>query len=401
MRSVFPRNWRERMRGLSPNLLLFLAGMALLGISSGIFETTFNNFLHDTFDLSADARGFLEFPRELPGFLTALLAGLLFFLPESRIGAACALFTGLGMLGIAFWGTRWGSMLLFMTLWSVGTHLMMPIRSSISMALAHKNRKGRRLGQIQGVGIAASIIGCVVVWIAMRQAHADYRQVFIIGGATAMLASVLLFRVRMPDAHLERPKFIWCNAYWLYYVLALLFGARKQIFITFGPWVLVKIFNQPAYIFAQLWIAAALLGIVAQPLLGRAIDHFGERNVLMADSVCVFLVCAGYGFSHLAGSRMLALWLLYVCFVGDQLLFGVNMARDTYLAKIALKPEHVAPTLSFGITINHAVSMSVPALGGLLWIVYGHSAVFIVAAGVAVLMFLFSSRVRTAEYPGV
>ena len=137
----------QRCRGLERNLLLFLIGMALLGASGGMMETTFNNYVAEIFRLGADARGQLEFPRELPGFLTALLAGLLFFLPESRIGAACALFTGLGMLGIAFWGARWGSMLLFMTLWSIGSHLMMPIRSSVSMALAPKNRKGRRLGR--------------------------------------------------------------------------------------------------------------------------------------------------------------------------------------------------------------------------------------------------------------
>ena len=152
----------------------------------------------------------------------------------------------------------------------------------------------------------------------------------------------------MPEAHLARPRFVFRRRYWLYYVLAMLFGARKQIFITFGPWVLVRIFNQPAYIFAKLWIVASLLGIVVQPLLGRAIDRFGERSILMIDSFLVFLVCAGYGLSHGIAWREGALWLLYVCFVMDLLLFGVNMARSTYLAKIAERPEDVAPTLTGG-----------------------------------------------------
>ena len=132
-----------------------------------------------------------------------------------------------------------------------------------------------------------------------------------------------------------------------------------------------------------------------QPALGRAIDRFGERKVLMVDSVLILSICMGYGFANHLGSPQLALWLLYACFVVDQLLFGVNMARDTYMSKIALKPEHVAPSLSLGITINHAVSMSVPSLGGLIWIRYGHSWVFVGAAGVAVLMVIFTSMVRT------
>lgn len=377
------------------NLRLFLIGTALLGIAGGVFETTFNNYVNDSFNLDADGRGLLEFPRELPGFLTALFAGLLFFLPETRIAAVCALLVGGGMFGLAFWGHAWNPMLVYMTVWSLGMHLNMPLRSSVGMALAGmESNRGRRLGQISSTGIAASIIGCVIVWVTMKYLAADYRVIFVVGGVVSVAAAFFFWSMRLPEAHLARPKFVWRRAYWLYYVLAFLFGARKQIFITFGPWVLVKIFNQPVYIFAQLWIVASVLGVVFQPWLGHLIDRYGERTVLMADSVCIMVVCLGYGFSSCLSLRWLALGLLFTCFVLDQLLFGVNMARDTYLAKIAVTKEDIAPTLSLGISINHAVSMSVPFLGGLLWMKYGHAAVFMVAAGVAVVMLFFSSLLR-------
>ena len=384
-----------RMRQMNPQLKLFLAGIALLSITGGIGESIFNNFLSDTFNLSAGARGLLEFPRELPGLLVALFIGALFFLSETRIAAFSALCVGVGMLGIAIWGASWTVMLVFMLVWNAGTHMMMSIRSSIGMELAHAEHKGRRLGQIQGVGIAASIIGCAIVWILMKYVGAGYRAMFIIGGVVALLAAFVLFTMWMPNAHLQRPKFVFRRQYWLYYTLAFLFGARKQIFITFGPWVLIKIFNQPAYIFAQLWMVAGVLGIFFQPALGRAIDRFGERWVLVVDSGMVFGVCIGYGYAHLIGSHALALGVLYACFVGDLLLFGTNIARDTYLAKIALKPGDVAPSLSLGVSINHVASMSVPALGGLIWMEYGHASVFLAAAGVAVVMLFFSNLIRT------
>lgn len=367
----------------------------MLGIVSGIFETSFNNYVHDAFNLSADSRGILEFPRELPGFLTALFAGLLFFVPETCIAGLSALAIGVGMLGLAWWGTDWTAMLCFMTLWSVGAHLVMPVRSSIGMNLAQAEGRGRRLGQIQGVSIAASIIGCLVVWITTRYIlpGGGYVAIFSIGGSIALAAAAVLFAMRLPGAHLQRPKFVWNRRYWVYYVLSFLFGARKQIFITFGPWVLVKIFHQPVWIFAQLWIAASILGVLFQPALGRAIDRFGERIVLAADAILTFAVCIGYGAAHLLPHPTLAVGLLYACFVGDQLLFGTGLARDTYLAKIAARPEDVAPTLSLGITINHAVSMSIPAAGGILWMKYGHGSVFIGAAGIALLMFLFATRI--------
>ncbi|MBI2441909.1 MAG: MFS transporter [Lentisphaerae bacterium] len=392
-----PPSFLARVRGLNPQLKLFLAGVALLSITGGIGESTFNNFLSDTFNLSARSRGFLEFPRELPGLLTALFAGALFFLSETRLAAFAALCVGVGMLGLAFWGASWTMMLIFMIVWSIGIHLLIALRSSIGMALAHPEHKGRRLGQIQGVGIAASIVGCAIVWLLMKYLEAGYRAMFFIGGVLALAAAFFLLAMGMPKAPGQRSKFVFRPQYWLFYLQALLFGARKQIFITFGPWVLIKIFNQPAYIFAQLWMVAGALGVMFQPALGRAIDRFGERRVLMADAALIFGVCLGYGYAHLIGSRFLALGLLYACFVGDLLLFGTNMARDTYLAKIALKPEDVAPSLSLGVSINHIVSMSVPALGGMLWMRYGHASVFLAAAGVAVLMLIFSNLISTGR----
>ncbi|MGO8705427.1 MAG: MFS transporter [Candidatus Brocadiia bacterium] len=388
-------SWRIRVRNAHRNLLLFAAGAALMGFAGTMFDTTFNNFLSDTFNISAEARGNLEFPRELPGFLCALFAGLLFFTSETNIAGISALCVGAGLIGVAIWGGGWSAMIALMIVWSVGSHLIMPVRSSISMDLAPDGKKGRRLGQIQGAGIAASIVGYALIWVVLRFMPKNYRLLYIIGGVVALGASAVFFAMRMPGAHLSRPKFILRRRYWLYYLLAAFFGARKQIFITFGPWVLVKIFHQEASIFAELFLAGAVLGLVFQPALGRAIDRFGERKVLMADAMLIFCICAGYGFADRLGNHRLALGLLCACFVADQLLFGVNMARDTYISKIALKPEHVAPSLSLGITINHAVSMSVPSIGGLVWIRYGYSWVFVGAACVAVLMVIFTSMVRT------
>jgi MFS family permease len=388
-------SWRTRFKNAHRNLLLFAAGVALMGFAGTMFDTTFNNFLSDTFNLSAEARGNLEFPRELPGFLCALFAGLLFFTSETNIAGISALCVGAGLIGVAIWGGGWSAMMALMILWSVGSHLIMPVRSSISMDLAPDGKKGRRLGQIQGASIAASIVGYALIWVVMDLSPKNYRLIYIIGGVVALGAAAVFFAMRMPGAHLSRPKFIFRRRYWLYYLLAFFFGARKQIFITFGPWVLVRIFHQEAIIFAELFMAGAALGLVFQPALGRAIDRFGERKVLMVDAMLIFGICAGYGFADRLGNHRLALWLLCACFVMDQLLFGVNMARDTYMSKIALKPEHVAPSLSLGITINHAVSMSVPSIGGLVWIRYGYSWVFVGAACVAVLMVIFTSMVRT------
>jgi hypothetical protein len=63
------------------------------------------------------------------------------------------------------------------------------------------------------------------------------------------------------------------------------------------------------------------------------------------------------------------------------------MARTTYASRIAPNKAELTPTLSLGISINHAVSMTVPTLGGIVWDMgpAGYRCVFLGAGIVAAL----------------
>jgi predicted MFS family arabinose efflux permease len=389
---------RRRIRHANPQLLLFLVAVVFLGAAGGVYETTFNNFLKDTFDLAADARGQLEFPRELPGFLVAALAGALFFLPEVRMAAVAALTSVVGMVGLATLGQSWFPMVASLFLWSMGGHLMMPLNSTIGLSLAREGRHGARLGQIAGVSTASIIIGCVIVWVGTQYAHLPYQVLFWVAATFAVAAVIVFLQMRTTTGLAQRrPTFVFRRRYGLLYVLSVLFGARKQVFLTFGPWVLVKVFNEPPATFAKLWIAAALLGVLINPQLGRAVDRFGERAILMLDALLLAGVCVGYGFAETLLPRLWALRTLYVCFVMDQLLFATGMARTTYLRKIATREEDVTATLSLTVSIDHAVSMSIPTVGGMVWLRFGYPYVFLGAACVALMNLVAASRVRVPE----
>ena len=68
----------------------------------------------------------------------------------------------------------------------------------------------------------------------------------------------------------------------------MLYGARKQIFITFGPWVLVEVFKQPVATMTMLFIIIAVTGIFVKPWIGHLIDEAGERFVLSAEAFLFF-----------------------------------------------------------------------------------------------------------------
>ncbi len=381
-------------RNLRREITVFLVIAAAMGMTSGIFETTFNNFLNDTFHIGAAARGRLEFPRELPGFLVTAVGGALFFLSEGRLGIVAALGLAVGVLGLALVGDHWAFMVMFMFIQSSGAHLMMPVSGTIALSLAERNQRASMMGRIGSIAMAATILGAGIVWTGLEYIHLSYRVMFLIAMCGALTAAVFLGLLKpLPRRPGIRPKLVIKRRYSLFYVIYAIAGARKQIFVTFGPWVLIKVFGEPAPTIAKLWIVASAIGIFLQPQLGKLIDRVGERAVLMADGLILILVCLGYGFAeHLPLAHPVR--LAYVCYVLDSVLFANTIARATYLDKIAENQSDIHATLSLGVTIDHVVSMSIPTLGGFVWATSGYPYVFVGAAGIAVLSFIAASRVR-------
>ena len=208
------------------------------------------------------------------------------------------------------------------------------------------------------------------------------------------VAAYLMFSM-MPTQP-QRPKtfFTLHREYNLYYLLNVLSGSRKQIFITFAPWVLVTVFEQPTQIIATLLLVGGIIGIVFQPILGRTIDRLGERAVLAAEAVLLIVVCFGYGFSKFFLPANIAFIVVCACFLFDQMLMSVGMARSTYMKKIALQPEDVQPALTMAVSIDHVFSISAALLGGLIWSAFGFQYVFLMGAGIAVLNLFAALRVR-------
>jgi len=387
----------DRGRYIRRELMLFLGVVAALGVTGGIFETTFNNFLSDTFDMGAQARGRLEFPRELPGFLVTLVGATLFFLSEVRLGVVSAIGIALGTVGLALVGTDYWMMIASMVMWSTGNHLMMPVNSTIALSLAPPHRRAARMGQIGAVGMGAAIVGSAVVWTGLQYLGIGYQSMFLIAAVGALVAGGFVAAIRpLPARTGPRPKLVVKRRYSLFYLLNVFSGARKQIFLTFGPWVLIKVFGEPAPTIAKLWMVAGAIGIVFQPQLGKLIDRFGERAILMADALLLIGVCIGYGFAREFPLAQ-PVRLVYVCYVLDHVLFATAIARATYLDKIAEKESDIHASLSVGVTIDHAVSMSLPAVGGMLWVKYGFPYVFVAAAVLAFLNLVAAGFIKVPE----
>jgi predicted MFS family arabinose efflux permease len=384
----------ERVNRIPRELKLFAGASLVMGAAYSMFDSIFNNFLDQRFAISPFQRSFLEFPRELPGFLVVFISAALWFLCSRRLAVVCMLLCAAGVTLISFASPGFYVMLLWLFCYSMGQHLYMPLASAIGMELAREGQTGRRLGQLNAIRNAAAIGGSFMVVLGFRSLGFHFNTVFILAAIGLVIAASLMFAMKPTPTHKAGAYLQLHKEYKLYYILAVISGARKQIFITFAPWVLVKIFNQPTEIMASLYLAGGIIGIIFQPLLGWAIDTFGERFVLASEAVILVFICFGYGTAKFLLPEGVAFPVVVACYLIDQMVFSVSMARSTYIKKIAKQPQDVQPALTASVTIDHVFSISAALVGGLIWDRFGFQYVFIFGMGIALLNLIAALQVK-------
>ncbi len=78
------------------------------------------------------------------------------------------------------------------------------------------------------------------------------------------------------------------------------------------------------------------------------------------------LLCLAYAFAPELLPLHWAVGVVTACFVLDNLLFALGMARSTYVARICEKPEDITPSIYTGLAINHVASIAYGVLGGVI-----------------------------------
>jgi MFS family permease len=372
-----------------------LLATLFFGAASGIIMAVLNNYLAEVHDLGAAARGWMEFPRELPGFFIMVVAGaLLTVMHEGRMAALAMLFTALGAVGLGYLSPSTAAVVVFVAIWSLGDHIIFAIEGPIGLKLARGGREGRRLGQFGGARNLGTITGVGMVFVLASLVGDRYDLFFAIAAVCAMVAGVFYLSLRLWREGVRSRRLVFKKKYRLFYAISALFGIRKQIFLAFGVWVLVQLHDVPVSTVALLHFIASTLGVIMRPLLGEVIDWLGERIVLAVDELLLLVVCLSYAFASDLLPAPWDLYLLYGAYVIDSLLFALRVARTTYLGKIVDDPADITPTIATGITIDHSVAMTLPILSGYIWEAFGFRWVFLLAGAIAVAGFFLCLQIR-------
>ncbi|OPL12526.1 MAG: hypothetical protein AVO38_14965 [delta proteobacterium ML8_D] len=373
--------------------LIFLFSTFLGAVAAGIFFSSLNNFLVDVYDMSADQRGVLETVREMPGMLLIILLAPFSAVKEGKILFGATLVIALGIVGTASLSPDILTVTVWLFVWSIGAHMVMTIRESFCVALSEPGTRGRLFGIVRSLRSLGTILGATCIWVGMGILGFGYEKLYWTAALIALLSSLIILLIKEKrHTGLKRKRFVFKKKYSLFYLLAVLFGVRKQIFIVFGPWVLIRIFDQDAPAMARLILVSSVAGLFLKPYFGRLIDTLGERTVLIVDSLVLLLICACYGLAETTLPQPLILPCLFTCFILDDSLFSLRSAHITYLSKIVESEDELTASISTSYSIEHVVSMIAPIIAGLVWIRFGYPWVFFMSALVAGLMFLASAR---------
>lgn len=367
--------------------LAFINYLGFAGWSALLYNFTVEQASFQWFET-----GLTQSVREIPGFLAFTAIFWLILVREQVLAYVALLVLGLGVALTGQFPTLTG-VLITTFIMSTGFHYFESMNVSLQLQLLPKAEAPQLIGTITAAGAAAQFLaygGLAVAWWAGWR---SYHQLFLVVGLACMalsLAAMAYFQ-RFQGSVQQRKRIVVRQRYWLFYLLQFMTGARRQLFMAFGGFLLVWKFGYSVADMATLMLVTTAANAALAPRLGRLVMQVGERRTIMMENIVLIAVFAGYATTGSA-------WVAGLLFVVDGVFFTLTLAQRTYFQKIA-DPADVAATASVAFTINHIAAVTVPVAFGALGMI-DPAIIFWVGTGIASVSLACSFLVPRHPMPG-
>ncbi len=379
----------------------FIISLVTFGLSYGLYKAIIDNYLAEIVNMTQFDRGVSEFFRELPGFLLVFVLALLYEFSAEKIFKAGALVMLAGMVMQSVIPPNRVLVTAAVFVYSLGEHMQFGMRSTIALEYSRSGRGGAALGVQNSAyqfGTLAGYLVVAVVFGLLAGMVNLYRPMFIV--SSVIIAGGFVFSLRMrsksrPDHTVNR--FYFRRKYYKFYMLEIFYGARKQIFFTFGPYLLVLFYGAGAMAISILFALSAIATFICSPIVGKIIDRFGYKIVMVMDTLILVIVCFFYGFAHHLFSMETAFIVCCVNYILDAVISLASMASNVYVQDLSDTPEEVKATISTGVSVNHLITILIALFGGWIWQVMGIETLFMMSAAFGLCNSAYAATVDAAK----
>ena len=338
--------------------LVVLTIASTIGLESWL--TLFNNFAVEIVGLEGNQVGLIQSIREIPGFLAFLIVYVLLIIKEHRLSALAIILLGLGMAITGLLPSFSG--LIFSTLiMSFGFHYFDATCDSLTLQYFDQEKSPWVFGKLGSLASITNIgIGILIFGITPLL---NFTQLYLLIGGLIMTAGIwgITQNPTSSNLPLQRKNLVLRKKYWLFYFLTFMAGARRQIFMAFAVFLMVKNFHFSIREVTTLFVINSALTYFLYPLIGKNIIRFGEKKVLSLEYASLIFIFLAYASVQ---SKM----IIAILYILDQVFYTFHIAIQTYFQKIA-DPGDIASSISVSLTINHIAAVVLPALGGALWMI--------------------------------
>ncbi|MCR4818739.1 MAG: MFS transporter [Fretibacterium sp.] len=362
----------------------FLLSAVTFGLACGLYKGVMDNYLAEVVAMTKFDRGVLEFFRELPGLMLIFILAVLYTFSAERIYKTGAFIMVLGMGMLALVPASRALVTLSIFTYSLGEHMQFGMRSTLSLEYSQEGHGGSALGVQTSVYEGGTLMGYIAVaavFFLIGRTPGLFRPIF--WTATAIFALGFAASLRLTGhsgADRTKSRFYFRRKYSKFYMLEVFYGARKQIFFTFGPYVLVLFYGASAMTISLLFAVSAISCFIASPVIGRIIDRLGYKIVMISDTLILVIVCFFYGFAHHIFTMRVAFVVCCLNYVLDSVISLASMASNVYVQDISVNAEEVKATISTGLSVNHLISILIALFGGWIWQTLGIETLFVLSA---------------------
>ena len=360
---------------------LFLS-IALSAIGYGLYKGVFDNYLFETVGMGQFGKGVTEFFRESAGLFLVFILALLYRFSASQIFKIGGLLMLVGMFMQSIVPPSRVLVTLAILVYSTGEHIQLGMKQTLTLDYAKEGRSGLALGWQNSVGQIGNLVGYIlVVPVFLVASTTVYRSFFVASTALIGLSFLAALKLRSDAKTNEaQRRFYFRREFSKYYMLELFYGARKQVFFTFGPYVLVLFYRARAEVVSGLFAVSALACFLLSPLVGKLVDRIGYKPVMIGDTLILVVVCFFYGFAHRLFPMKIAFVVCCVNYVLDSVISLAAMAANVYVKDLSDGGDEMRATISTGVSVNHLVTILVALFGGWIWSTLGIETLFIVSA---------------------